>query len=161
MPTVKLEAWERRSRTERYFENELKKRNIKYSYEPITVVLIPELKGTFGTHAATTYTPDFKLEIDGKIIWVETKGFARARDHLIFKLADWFFTKRGESYIVVGHFGAKTYGTRGFYRYKYKNVISRFDKWIKKGDKKVEELNLPPTFFEELDELLDKIKENK
>lgn len=135
MPSLKLKPWERRSRNEEQFEAELKKRGISYEYEPETMVLMPSCNGTDGKIGSTTYTPDYKLTFpNGKVMWIEVKGFARAADLLKNKLADWYITnKRQQGYMMVSQFGTKSRGTWGWYRYSQCNVLSRIDKAIKKG----------------------------
>lgn len=135
MPSLKLKPWQRRSRNEEQFEAELKKRNIKYTYEPRSFELMPNMKGTDGMIGAITYTPDFKLEFpNGKVLWVEVKGFARAADMIKDKLADWYITnKLGEGYIMVTQYGAIKRGTKDWFRYSQSNVLSRIDNAIKDG----------------------------
>lgn len=68
MPSVKLKPGERRSENERFFEAELKRRGIVYEYEPTTFILMPAQQGTEGIIPAITYTPDYKLTINNKVI---------------------------------------------------------------------------------------------
>lgn len=131
MPSVKLAAGERRSLNEVQFEAELKRRGIKYSYEPETFTLMPTQPGTDGRIPAITYTPDYRLEINGKILWIEVKGFARGADLLINRLADWYFTvKRKEAYLMVSQFGSWETGTKSWYRYSQKAAVSNIKRGI-------------------------------
>lgn len=68
MPSVKLQPGQRRSENEINFERELQKRGIKYEYEPKTFVLMPTQEGTEGRIPAITYTPDYRIELNGKVI---------------------------------------------------------------------------------------------
>lgn len=133
MPSVKLQPGQRRSENEIQFEAELKRRGIQYEYEPETFTLMPTLEGTDGRIPAITYTPDYKITINGKVIWIEVKGFARGADLLINRLADWYFTKkRNEMYLMVSQFGSLETGTKGWYRYSQKGAVSNIKRGILK-----------------------------
>lgn len=130
---MKLQPGQRRSENEINFERELQKRGIKYEYEPKTFVLMPTQEGTEGRIPAITYTPDYRIELNGKVIWVEVKGFARGADLLINRLADWYFTKkRNELYLMVSQFGSLETGTKGWYRYSQKAAVSNIKRGILK-----------------------------
>lgn len=139
MPSLKLASHLRRSHNEEVFESQLKRirPDIKCEYEPETFVLFPNLPGTDGMIGAITYTPDYKLTFpNGKVMWVEVKGFARAADHIKDKLADWYITnKLKQGYIMATQFGSKRRGTWGWFRYSQSGVVSRIDKAIKNGTK--------------------------
>ena len=149
----KLKAGQRRSQTEREFEAGLNKRGYTYEYEPKTFTMIPELTGTLGKISKTTYTPDFKIMKNNKVIWIEVKGFARGADHLKFKLADWYFQKKGEEFLVCGIFGTLKRGTKGTYSYSAKRQISRIEKQIDKGKKPDK---LPESFWTVLEEVINR-----
>ena len=150
MPSIKLKPGQRRSQNEYNFESELKKRNIKYEYEPETIIIFPEFRHYWGKVSPITYTPDYKLYYNGRVIWVEVKGFARAEDFIKEKLAAKYFADKGEIFTMVSNFGTYETGTKAFYRYNKRSVVTTAIRRIK--DKKQVGTNIP-TFWDELQKI--------
>ena len=118
-----VEDW---SVTERVFHKMCEINNIKVKYEPETVEIIPAFNGTTGRSNPTQYTPDFALKnSEGKICIIETKGFARPRDHIIFKLADKYYQKQNRNYYVITTAGTVKNGNRDYYLYHQKGIPKR------------------------------------
>ena len=113
------------SQNEQIFAKCLELLHIPYEYEPETINILPSQKGTLGLYNPVRYTPDFKINVRGKTLMIETKGFMRGNDALRCRLADVYYKNKGILYLVINQAGIIGKNNKNFYLYKSKGIAKR------------------------------------